>query len=99
MLVTAEEPDGAVSFATVEDRGSAFSTVAVAVAVAVGPTLTAFAENWGPETATLAFTARDEGDMMRYGLLEAHETATAIIDAVPDTNGPDDILIAADPQS
>ncbi|HUD17613.1 MAG TPA: SDR family NAD(P)-dependent oxidoreductase, partial [Acidimicrobiales bacterium] len=64
--------------------------------VAVGPTVTAFADGWDPETAAAAFTAWAEGDMMHYGVLEATDMATAIIDAVNDTDGPDDILIAAD---
>jgi len=33
---------------------------------------------------------------MHYGVLEASEMASAIIDAVLDRSGPDDILIAAD---
>jgi NAD(P)-dependent dehydrogenase (short-subunit alcohol dehydrogenase family) len=65
--------------------------------VAVGPTLTAFADGWDPETATAAFTAWAEGAMMRHGVLEADAMASAIIDAILDTGGPDDILIAADP--
>jgi NAD(P)-dependent dehydrogenase (short-subunit alcohol dehydrogenase family) len=64
--------------------------------VAVGPTLTDFAEGWDPDTATAAFTAWAEGDMMHYGVLEAADMAAAILDAVLDTDGPDDILIAAD---
>lgn len=64
--------------------------------VAVGPTLTAFADGWDPETATAAFTAWAEGAMMRHGVLEAPAMAAAIIDAVLDPDGPDDILIAAD---
>ena len=63
--------------------------------VAVGPTVTAFAEGWDPDMATAAFTAWAEGEMMRYGLLEAADMATAIIDAVLDVGGPNDILIAA----
>jgi hypothetical protein len=35
--------------------------------------------------------------MMRHGVLEADAMASAIIDAILDTGGPDDILIAADP--
>jgi NAD(P)-dependent dehydrogenase (short-subunit alcohol dehydrogenase family) len=63
--------------------------------VAVGPTLTDFADDWDPETATAAFSAWAEGQMMHYGVLEASEMATAIIAAVIDKSGPDDILIAA----
>lgn len=63
--------------------------------VAVGPTLTDFADGWDPETAQAAFTTWAEGQMMRHGVLEASEMATAIIDAVIDRHGPDDILIAA----
>jgi short-subunit dehydrogenase len=65
--------------------------------VAVGPTLTAFADGWDDDTASAAFAAWAAGDMMHYGVLEATAMATAIIDAVLDTSGPDDILIAADP--
>lgn len=65
--------------------------------VAVGPTLTDFAEGWDPDTATAAFRTWAEGQMMHYGVLEASEMASAIIDAVLDRSGPDDILIAADP--
>jgi NAD(P)-dependent dehydrogenase (short-subunit alcohol dehydrogenase family) len=64
--------------------------------VAVGPTVTAFADGWDPDTAASAFTAWAEGDMMRHGVLEAPAMAAAIIDAVLDPSGPDDILIAAD---
>jgi NAD(P)-dependent dehydrogenase (short-subunit alcohol dehydrogenase family) len=64
--------------------------------VAVGPTLTDFAEGWDPDTTTAAFSAWAEGGMMHYGVLEASEMASAIIDAVLDRSGPDDILIAAD---
>jgi NAD(P)-dependent dehydrogenase (short-subunit alcohol dehydrogenase family) len=67
--------------------------------VAVGPTLTAFADGWDPETAAAAFGAWAEGAMMRHGVLEATTMATAIIDAILDTGGPDDILIAADPET
>ncbi|HXQ75021.1 MAG TPA: SDR family NAD(P)-dependent oxidoreductase [Acidimicrobiales bacterium] len=67
--------------------------------VAVGPTVTAFADGWDPDTAAAAFGAWAEGDMMRHGVLEASEMATAIIAAVLDTGGPDDILIAADPET
>jgi NAD(P)-dependent dehydrogenase (short-subunit alcohol dehydrogenase family) len=67
------------------------------VCVAVGPTVTSFADGWDPETATAAFTAWAEGAMMRHGVLEATTMAAAIIDAVTDRGGPDDILIAADP--
>ena len=65
--------------------------------VAVGPTLTAFADGWDPATAATAFAAWAAGDMMHHGVLEAAAMASAIIDAVLDTSGPDDILIAADP--
>ena len=65
--------------------------------VAVGPTLTSFADGWDPDTAAAAFSAWAAGAMMRYGVLEATAMATAIIDAVLDRGGPDDILIAADP--
>jgi NAD(P)-dependent dehydrogenase (short-subunit alcohol dehydrogenase family) len=65
--------------------------------VAVGPTVTGFADGWDPDTAAAAFTAWAEGDMMRHGVLEAPAMATAIIDALLDRGGPDDILIAADP--
>lgn len=64
--------------------------------VAVGPTITDFAEGWDPDTATAAFSAWAAGDMMHYGVLEATDMAAAIIAAVIDTDGPDDILIAAD---
>ncbi len=63
--------------------------------VAVGPTVTDFANGWDPETADAAFSAWAEGQMMHHGVLEASEMATAIIDAVIDRDGPDDILIAA----
>jgi len=66
------------------------------VCVAVGPTMTAFADGWDPDTAEAAFGAWAEGDMMRHGVLEATDMATAIIDAVLDRDGPDDVLIAAD---
>jgi len=65
--------------------------------VAVGPTLTAFADGWDADTATAAFGAWAEGEMMRYGVLQASEMASAIVDAVLDRSGPDDVLIAADP--
>jgi NAD(P)-dependent dehydrogenase (short-subunit alcohol dehydrogenase family) len=65
--------------------------------VAVGPTVTAFADGWDPDTAAAAVTAWAEGDMMRHGVLEAADMAGAIIAALLDTDGPDDILIAADP--
>jgi NAD(P)-dependent dehydrogenase (short-subunit alcohol dehydrogenase family) len=65
--------------------------------VAVGPTLTSIADSWDPDTAAAAFAAWTAGDMMHYGVLEPTAMATAIIDAVLDTSGPDDILIAADP--
>jgi NAD(P)-dependent dehydrogenase (short-subunit alcohol dehydrogenase family) len=65
--------------------------------VAVGPTLTSFADGWDPDTAAAAFAAWAAGDMMHYGILEPTAMATAIIDAVLDSSGPDDILIAADP--
>jgi NAD(P)-dependent dehydrogenase (short-subunit alcohol dehydrogenase family) len=67
--------------------------------VAVGPTLTSFGENWDPDTAAAAFGAWAEGAMMRYGVLEPSAMAAAIIDAVTDTAGPDDILIAAEPDA
>jgi NAD(P)-dependent dehydrogenase (short-subunit alcohol dehydrogenase family) len=63
--------------------------------VAVGPTVTDFADGWDPETAAAAFSTWAEGQMMQHGLLEASAMATAIIDAVVDRSGPDDILIAA----
>ncbi len=63
--------------------------------VAVGPTVTDFANGWDPDTAAAAFSAWAEGQMMHHGVLEASEMATAIIDAVIDRDGPDDILIAA----
>ena len=65
--------------------------------VAVGPTLTDFAAGWDPATATAAFGTSAEGQMMRHGVLEASAMAGAIIDAVLDRSGPDDILIAAPP--
>jgi short-subunit dehydrogenase len=65
--------------------------------VAVGPTITAFADGWEPDTAAAAFGAWAEGDMMRHGVLEAPDMAAAIIDAILDTTGPDDVLIAAHP--
>jgi NAD(P)-dependent dehydrogenase (short-subunit alcohol dehydrogenase family) len=65
--------------------------------VAVGPTLTSIADGWDPDTAAAAFGAWTAGAMMHYGVLEPTAMATAIIDAVLDTSGPDDILIAADP--
>jgi hypothetical protein len=65
----------------------------------VGPTVTDFADGWDPETAAAAFSTWAEGQMMRHGLLEASEMATAIIDAVVDRSGPDDILIAAASES
>jgi NAD(P)-dependent dehydrogenase (short-subunit alcohol dehydrogenase family) len=65
--------------------------------VAVGPTVTAFADGWDPDTAAAAFTAWAEGAMMRHGVLEAPAMASGIIDAVLDHDGPDDILIAAPP--
>ncbi len=67
------------------------------ICVAVGPTMTAFADGWDAETAAAAFGAWADGEMMRYGVLQATEMATAIVDAVLDSGGPDDILIAADP--
>jgi NAD(P)-dependent dehydrogenase (short-subunit alcohol dehydrogenase family) len=65
--------------------------------VAVGPTLTAFADGWDPDTAAAAFGAWTDGAMMRHGVLDAPDMAAAIIDAVLDATGPDDILIAAAP--
>jgi NAD(P)-dependent dehydrogenase (short-subunit alcohol dehydrogenase family) len=67
--------------------------------VAVGPTLTDFADGWDPETASAAFTTWAEGQMMQHGVLEASAMATAIIDAVVDRRGPDDLLIAAAPET
>ena len=67
------------------------------ICVAVGPTLTSFADGWDPETAAAAFGRWDEEKMMAYGVLEAHQMASAIVDAIVDTGGPDDVLIAADP--
>jgi NAD(P)-dependent dehydrogenase (short-subunit alcohol dehydrogenase family) len=64
--------------------------------VGVGPTLTAFADRWDPDTATAAFTAWAEGEMMQHGVLEAADMAAAIIDALNDRDGPDDIVIAAE---
>jgi NAD(P)-dependent dehydrogenase (short-subunit alcohol dehydrogenase family) len=67
------------------------------VCVAVGPTYTAFADGWDPDAATAAFTAWSDGDMMHHGVLEAGAMAAAMLDAVTDTAGPDDLLIAAPP--
>jgi NAD(P)-dependent dehydrogenase (short-subunit alcohol dehydrogenase family) len=66
------------------------------ICVAVGPTVTAFADGWDPDTASAAFGAWAEGDMMRYGVFGADDMAHAIIAAVLDADGPDDVLIAAD---
>ncbi len=65
--------------------------------VGVGPTLTAFADSWDPETAATAFSAWAEGGMMQRGVLAAADMAAAIIDALNDREGPDDIVIAAAP--
>jgi NAD(P)-dependent dehydrogenase (short-subunit alcohol dehydrogenase family) len=65
--------------------------------VAVGPTLTSFGEEWDPDTTTAAFATWDAGAMMRYGVLGADDMADRILAALCDADGPDDLLIAADP--
>jgi NAD(P)-dependent dehydrogenase (short-subunit alcohol dehydrogenase family) len=64
--------------------------------VAVGNTLTSFADGWDPEVAGRAFEAWAARGRLRYQVLEAGEMAGAILDAVLDRAGPDDLLIAGE---
>jgi len=64
--------------------------------VSVGPTATSFAESWDPMAAAAAFEAWAAAGLLRHGVLQADEMAAAILDAMEDPDGDDEILIAAD---
>jgi NAD(P)-dependent dehydrogenase (short-subunit alcohol dehydrogenase family) len=64
--------------------------------VAVGNTATSFADNWDPGTATAAFEKWASAGMLRYRVLQPVEMAEAILAAVADDHGPDDLLIAGE---
>jgi len=64
--------------------------------VSVGPTATSFAGSWDPTAAGAAVEAWTAAGLLRYGVLQADEMAGAILDAMVDTAGDDEILIAAD---
>jgi NAD(P)-dependent dehydrogenase (short-subunit alcohol dehydrogenase family) len=62
--------------------------------VAVGNTATSFADGWDPATAGQAFEEWVSAGRLRYEVLQSDEMAGAILDAVLDPSGPDDLLIA-----
>ncbi len=62
--------------------------------VAVGNTATSFADGWDPATAGQAFEEWVAAGRLRYEVLQSDEMAGAILDAVLDPAGPDDLLIA-----
>ena len=66
------------------------------VCVAVGQTATSFADNWDQTTATAAFERWLSDGALRYRTLQASEMADAILAAVADGGGPDDLLIAGE---
>jgi NAD(P)-dependent dehydrogenase (short-subunit alcohol dehydrogenase family) len=62
--------------------------------VAVGNTVSSFADNWDPEVAAQAFEQWAAAGLLRYEVLQAHEMADAILGAVLDPNTPAELLIA-----
>jgi NAD(P)-dependent dehydrogenase (short-subunit alcohol dehydrogenase family) len=62
--------------------------------VAVGNTVSSFADNWDPEVATQAFEQWVADGLLRYEVLQAHEMADAILRAVLDPDTPTELLIA-----
>ncbi len=62
--------------------------------VAVGNTASSFADNWDPEVAGPAFEQWVADGLLRYEVLQCDEMADAILAAVLDDAGPDDLLIA-----
>jgi NAD(P)-dependent dehydrogenase (short-subunit alcohol dehydrogenase family) len=62
--------------------------------VAVGNTASSFADNWDPEVAGQAFEQWVGDGLLRYEVLQSHEMADAIVAAVLDPSGPDELLIA-----
>jgi NAD(P)-dependent dehydrogenase (short-subunit alcohol dehydrogenase family) len=64
--------------------------------VAVGNTATSFADGWDQATTAAAFEHWASEGMLRYRVLQSSEMADAILAAVRDEAGPDDVLIAGE---
>ena len=62
--------------------------------VAVGNTMSSFADNWDPEVAAQAFEHWASHGLLRYEVLQTREMADAILAAVLDPATPDELLIA-----
>jgi NAD(P)-dependent dehydrogenase (short-subunit alcohol dehydrogenase family) len=62
--------------------------------VSVGNTATSFADAWDPEVAGEAFTEWAGAGRLRYEVLQADDMAGAILAAVLERDGPDELLIA-----
>lgn len=62
--------------------------------VAVGNTASSFADAWDPAVAARAFEQWVADGLLRYEVLQSSEMADAIVAAVLDPAGPDDLLIA-----
>jgi NAD(P)-dependent dehydrogenase (short-subunit alcohol dehydrogenase family) len=67
-----------------------------ALTVSVGPTATAFAESWDPVAAGAAFEEWAAAGLLRHAVLQADEMAGAILRAMGDPTGGDEILIAGE---
>jgi NAD(P)-dependent dehydrogenase (short-subunit alcohol dehydrogenase family) len=62
--------------------------------VAVGNTVSSFADNWDPEVAGRAFEQWAADGLLRYEVLQAQEMADGILAAVVDPATGDELLIA-----
>ena len=67
--------------------------------VAVGNTASSFADNWDPALAGRAFEQWVAEGRLHYRVLQSSEMADAILAAVADRNGPDDLLIAGEDEA
>jgi NAD(P)-dependent dehydrogenase (short-subunit alcohol dehydrogenase family) len=64
--------------------------------VSIGPTLTAFAESWDAAAAGAAFEEWAAAGYLRHAVLQAEEMAGAILRAMGDPAGGDEIQIAGE---
>ena len=64
------------------------------VCVAVGNTVTSFADNWDPELYGRALELWLAEGMLRYEVLQADDMAARMLVAALEPDGPDDLLIA-----
>jgi len=62
--------------------------------VAVGNTVSSFADNWDPEVAAQAFEQWAADGLLRYEVLQSRDMADAILSAVLDPDAPAELLIA-----